>query len=217
MPAPILNLDQRRPEWNRSQDRRPDGVLKRTTTTVQGLTRGKYDDSSAEFEARREAHRSALAWNVDAADPDKCFVTGSGPGIYPKIYWPSGKPDIAQESVLKWGGTPMQLNHAGGESQGPNDRKSCRRGENHAYLLPNYTVNNGRSSLNADFNHNMNAFKAAEDKVPFSHAFAFRQSWSELLNEPERNRVVSQLETRRLYPVLSAPDAYGRQSAYIGI
>ena len=214
MPAEILNLDVRTPQWFQFNAGKKDGVLKNTTTTVQALTRPLYDDTNVEFAKRKERHYYALEFDVPAAW-EPCLNIGNGPTINPQIYGPSNAQDVAQDSVLRFQGTPYALQALNAANGGNHYSTACgNESVLGGPLTPQFVFNDGRKTLNNDMNKNMKHFKAQNDTAPFIHAIPYRQSVAELIGEPHRNQTVTQLAIRELYPITYPRASHAVKSAY---
>lgn len=200
----VLNLDDagKPPKWVYSVAGKKDGVLKNTTSNVRALTRSMYDDTHAKFQNRKDHHYYALEFNVPAGW-EPCLDVGNGPTIYPQIYAPSTPQDVTEESVLRYQGTPYALSALNAKWGGAaHENKTCKR-QNvlEGPLTPSFIINDGRKTLNDDLNYNMNPFRAQNDKASFMHSHLYRQSVDEIIGEPNRNQIITQLATRDLYHV----------------
>jgi hypothetical protein len=212
MPAELINWSYEEPTWLSSDKGKRPGVLKHTTQNLRGITNRFYDEDRTMASYRRDQQWKKLGFGVPAADKS-CLDIGNGPAVYPAQYYPGLRQDVKLESSLRRQGTTPSLNLMGFD--GPEGFSStCARPILGGELLSNYTFNDGRSQLMADYNTRFDKFRTVDDKVPFIHSFAHGQSVFESISDPTKQSVVTQNEIRNLYPVLKNPSHATAQSAY---
>ena len=213
MPAEVLNWGYQDPDYIFSEAGRRSGVLKNTNNNVRGLTRGLYDESRASHSNQRDRQWLKLGFGVPAADESNCATVANG-AIYNKQYYPSGKRAVQLESHLQRRGTNKSLVELEGFNGPQGFGITCATSILGGPLLADFTFNDGRSTLNANYQDGFDRFRTVDDKAPFIHSFPYRQSVSESIGDPARQALLSQNEIRNLYPVLKNPGQSASKSAY---
>lgn len=209
MPSEVINWNLEPPAWL-TDEPRPVGVRRFTTSNIKGLTRSFYDDSRARQADRRDSLTAKRQFGI-RHDP-QCMDIGNG-AVYPQQYAPGGQRRVKIESNLRRQGTNPSLVKQGFFGP-PSISSKCKTSILGGPLLPEFSFQDGRAQLMEDYNAGFGRFRTGDDKTPFVHAIPHVQTVWESVSDPARQVTLTQNEIRNLYPVVQPPGHAAPRSAY---